>query len=336
MTQFTRRHTLRWGAAVSLALALGSTSALAASPADTWPNQTVRIIVPYSPGGSADILSRELAQQLSIATGQTFLVDNRPGASGWTGAQSVMRADPDGYTLLLATNGSHGLSQLFTPNSPFDPFTDFTHITPAVMMPMVVAVYPGIPANNAAELVEWAKREKKPGEVSFGVPGIGSPHHIAGENLNGYADGRFAAVPYKGTGQSLTDAMGGHIPVVVGSLAAILPHHREGRLRILGMVEAERSASAPDIPTIGESLNGYVLPDTWMGYMAPAGMDPALTARINELLVTTLQKPEVQKRISDLGLQVLTSPPDDFTERMKNDVEFFKKMIEERNINTAG
>lgn len=333
MTSIPRRRALAFGASATLALALPAGTALAAD-ASTWPNQAVRIVVPYSPGGSADILSRELAQHLTNATGQSFIVDNRPGASGWTGAQSVTRAAPDGYTLLLATNGSHGLSQLFSDNSPFDPFTDFTPITPAVMMPMALVVHPSVPATNAAELVAWAKNEKKAGEVTFGVPGIGSPHHLAGENLNSYAEGRFAAIPYKGTGQSITDVMGGHIPMVVGSLAAVLPHHREGRLRIIGMVENQRADAAPDIPTVRESLPDYVMPDTWMGYMGPAGMDPALTARINELLVTTLQKPEVQKSIGDLGLQVLTSSPDDFSQRMKDDVEVFKGMIKDRNIKT--
>lgn len=330
MTTPSRRHALRLGMFAALAIALPPT--MAASASNTWPDKAVRIVVPYSPGGSADILSRELAQHLSVATGQSFIVDNRPGAGGWAGAQSVMRAEPDGYTLLLATNGSHGLSQLFIPNSPFDPFTDFTHITPAVMMPMAIVVNPSVPATNATELVEWAK--KQPGEVSFGVAGIGSPHHLAGENLNGYADGHFSAVAYKGTGQSIIDVIGGHIPMVVSSLAAALPHHKQERLRIIGMVEAERAAAAPDIPTVGESLPDYVMPDTWMGYMGPPNMDPALTARINELFVTTLQKPEVQKSIDELGLQVLTSSPEEFSQRMKDDVEFFKKMIEDRNIQT--
>lgn len=331
MIRISRRRTL--GAGLLSMLAVGLGASVQAQNASDWPNKPVRLVVPYSPGGSADLLTRELAQHLTNATGQSFIVDNRPGASGWAGAQSVMRADPDGYTLLLATNGSHGLSQLFTPNSPFDPFTDFTHITPAVMMPMAIVVNPSVPVTNGAELVEWAKQQ--PGKVSFGVAGIGSPHHLAGENLNGYADGKFEAIAYKGTGQSIIDAVGGHIPMLVSSLAAVLPHHREGKLRIIGMVEKERAAAAPEIPTLGESLPGYEMPDTWMGYMGPANMDPALTRRINEVFVSTLQRPEVQKSMGDQGLQVLTSTPEEFSERMKRDVEFFKKMIADRNIKTS-
>ncbi len=297
-----------------------------------WPTQTVRFIVPYSPGGSADMITREVAQRLGQATGEAIVVENRPGAGGWTGSLSVARAEPDGTTLLLATNGSHGLSQLFAKGSPFDPFTDFTPITPAVMMPMVVAVHPDVPAQNVAELIEWAKAEKGVGEVMFGVPGIGSPHHLAGEALNAWADNRFAVTAYKGSGQSIIDLMGGHIPMVTASLAATLPHHRDGRLRILGLVEDQRAEADPDIPTIGESVPGYVMPDTWMGFMGPANMDPALTQAINEQLVAVLQQAEVKAAVSDMGLQVLTSTPEEFQERMTRDVDFFKTMIKEQNI----
>ncbi len=328
------RHLPLAGLAVSALIAVPLTAAAEDSneAAVPWPTETVRIIVPYSPGGSADMITREVAQRLGTATGQAVIVENKPGGSGWAGSASVARAAPDGYTLQLATNGSHGLSQLFSDGSPFDPFTDFTPITPAVMMPMVVAVHPEVPAQDVAELIEWAKREKEPGEVMFGVPGIGSPHHLAGEALNAWADNRFSAAAYKGSGQSIIDVMGGHIPMVVASLAATLPHHREGRLRILGLVEDERAEAAPEIPTIGESVEGYVMPDTWMGFMGPAGIDPELTRAINEQLVATLQQPEVKQTVSNMGLQVITSTPEAFEARMHRDVEFFKTMIEEQDI----
>lgn len=303
----------------------------AQAPAESWPSKPVRIVVPYPPGGSTDALTRRMAQQLTVNLGQQFIVDNRPGASGMVGAEYVSRSVPDGYTLLLGNNATHGLNQLLTKRKLVDPLTDFTPLTLAAMMPLALAVHPSVPANNAAELIAWAKAN--PGKAAYGTAGLGSPHHIAGEMLNQVAGGgAFVHVPYKGSGQSITDLLGGQIPIVFAALASVLPYAQDGRVKILGLAERERQKSAPSIPTIGESVPGYAMPRTWLGYFGPPNMPPALATRINAEMVKALNEPEVAAFINTSGLQVLTSTRDEFAHAIRDDMASLAKFVKTTNI----
>lgn len=318
------------GSAIAVTLAALAGFAQAQAPAESWPSKPVRIVVPYPPGGSTDALTRRMAQQLTLNLGQQFIVENRSGASGMVGTEQVSRAAPDGYTLVLGNNATHGLNQLLTKRKLVDPLADFTPLTLAAMMPLALAVHPSVPANNAAELVAWAKAH--PGKGAYGTAGLGSPHHIAGEMLSQVAGGAFVHVPYKGSGQSISDLVGGQVPIVFAALASVLPHAQNGKVKILGLAENERQKSAPAIPTIGESVPGYAMPRTWLGYFGPPNMPPALATRINGELVKALNEPEVAAFINSSGLQVLTSSREEFAQSIRDDMARLSKFVKTTTI----
>lgn len=305
-------------------------AAHAQAPAASWPSKPVRIVVPYPPGGSTDALTRRMAQQLTANLGQQFIVENRPGASGMVGTEQVSRSAPDGYTLVLGNNATHGQNQLLSKRKLVDPLADFTPLTMAAMMPLALAVHPSVPANNAAELVAWAKAN--PGKGAYGTAGLGSPHHIAGEMLSQAAGGAFVHVPYKGSGQSISDLIGGQVPIVFAALASVLPHAQNGKVKILGLAENERQKSAPTIPTIGESVPGYAMPRTWLGYFGPAHMPPALANRIHGEMVKALNDPEMAAFINSSGLQVLTSTREEFAQAIRDDMARLGKFLKTTNI----
>lgn len=290
-----------------------------------WPDRPVKLVVPYPPGASTDTVSREVAQQMSTTLGQQIVVDNRPGAGGIAGAEQVSRAAPDGYTLLLGTNGTHGLAQLMTKRKLVDPIRDFTALTPVAIMPLALVVHPSVPAGNGAELLRWIKAN--PGKASYATAGAGSPHHIAGEVLNSMAGGGMVHVPYKGTGQSITDLIGGQVLIGYASLSTVLPHAQTGKLKIIGLVEKERQKSAPNVPSLSESIPGYVIPATWLGFFAPAGMPPGLANRISAEMVKAIETPAVANRINAAGLQAISSKSDAFTRRIRDDMERFRQLI---------
>jgi tripartite-type tricarboxylate transporter receptor subunit TctC len=316
------------GLAIAMAGIVGT--AQAQEPAASWPSKPVRIVVPYPPGGSTDSLTRRMAQQLTVNLGQPFVVENRAGASGMIGTEQVSRASPDGYTLVLGNNATHGLNLLLSKRKLYDPVRDFTPLTLAAMMPLALAVNSSVPANNAAELLAWAKAN--PGKGSYGTAGRGSPHHIAGEMLSQMGGNVLVHVPYKGSGQSITDLLGGQIPIVFAALATVLPYAEGGKIKILGLAESERQKSAPSIPTIGESVPGYAMPRTWLGYFGPPNMPPALADRINAELVKALNEPQVAAFINDSGLQVLTSSREEFSQAIRDDMVRLGKFLKTTNI----
>lgn len=320
---------LACASALALLLTAGFSPAHAEAPS-SWPSKPVRLVVPYPPGGSTDVLTRRLAQQLAVNLGQQFIVENRAGASGMVGTEQVSRASPDGYTISLGNNATHGLNQLISKRKLVDPLADFTPLTLAAMMPLALAVHPSVPANNAAELIAWAKAN--PGKATYGTAGTGSPHHIAGEMLSEFAGGAFIHVPYKGSGQSITDLVGGQVPIVFAALATVLPYAQGGKVKILGLVESERQKSAPSIPTVGESVPGYVMPRTWLGYFGPPNMPAALAGRINAELVKALNDPDVAAVINASGLQVLTSTREEFALTVRDDMSRLSGVVKRVNI----
>lgn len=315
--------------ALAVMLVAFADTVLAETPA-SWPSRPVHIVVPYPPGGSTDSMTRRLAEKLTQNLGQSFVVENRPGASGMMGTEQVSRAAPDGYMLVLGNNATHGLNQLLSKRKLVDPLADFTPIAMAAMMPLALAVHPSVPANNAAELIAWAKAN--PGKAAYGTAGLGSPHHIAGEMLSQVSGGAFIHVPYKGSGHSITDLIGGQVPIVFAALASVLPHAQNGKIRILGVAENERQKSAPEIPTIGESVPGYEMPRTWLGYFGPPRMDPALTARVNAELVKALNDAEVAAFINNGGLQVVTSTPEEFARSIRDDMTRLREFLKTTSI----
>ena len=298
--------------------------------AESWPTKQIRLVVPYPPGASTDAVSREVALRLSANLGQPVVVENRPGASGTTGVEQVSRSAPDGYTFVLGTNATHGLVQLLSKRQMYDPVNDFSPLTPVAVMPLALVAHPSVPASNAAQIIVWAKANV--GKVSYATPGLGTPHHLAGELLNQMAGGGMIHVPYKGTGQSITDLLGGQIPIAFASLSTVLPHAQSGKLKIIGMVESQRQAGSPTIPTIGESLPGYAIPQTWLGFFAPPQMPPALVTRMNAELDKAINAPEVMNHIHASGLQAISSSPQDFVKTLRDDLARFSVIIKAAGI----
>jgi tripartite-type tricarboxylate transporter receptor subunit TctC len=293
--------------------------------AQAWPSKPIRLVVPYPPGGSTDLLARTIGVKVGEALGQQVIVDNRAGAGGMLGSDIVARAAPDGYTILLGTGATHGLTLLLSKTVPYDPVKDFTPITAAVEVPIILVVHPSIPGTTAKDLIDWAK--KNPGKLSFGSSGTGSPHHLSGELLKQVAGIDMVHVPYKGAAPAVQDLIGNQIPAVFTTLSTALPHIKGGKIRAVGFVEAKRQASVPEIPTIGESVPGYVMPASWLGFFAPAGLPDAILKRLNAEIVKAVQSPDVKARLETAGMPVVGTSAEEFARMVKDDIETFRKIV---------
>jgi len=293
--------------------------------AQAWPAKSIRLVVPYPPGGSTDLLGRAVAQKLGESLGQQIVVDNRGGANGTLGSDMVARAAPDGYTFLLGTGATHGITSLMSKAVPYDPVKDFTPITAAAEVPIVLVTHPGVPAASVKELLEYGR--KNPGKLSFGSSGTGSPHHLAGELFKQVSGIDMVHVPYKGAGPAVQDLLGGQIPLVFTTLSTALPHIKGGKLRALGLVEAKRQPSAPEIPTIGESISGYAMPRSWLGFFAPAGLPDAILKRYNAGIVSAVRSPDVRTKLEAAGMPVVGTSSEEFARMVREDIETFRKIV---------
>ena len=292
--------------------------------AQGYPQKSITIVVPYGPGGSTDLLARSVAQRMSESMGQAVIVENRAGASGMIGSEVVARAAPDGYTLLVGTGATHSIVQFTNKAVPYDPVKDFTPLTEAVEVPIVLAVHPSVPANNAKEFVEYVK--KNPGKISFGSSGTGSPHHLAGELLKQMTGIDMVHVPYKGAGQAVQDLIGGQIPAIFTTLSTALPQMRGGKIKILGLVEAKRQPSVPEIPTMGESLPGYAMPRSWLGFFGPAGLPAPIVKRLNAEMLKALHAPDIRAKLESAGMPVIGTSAEEFVTVVKDDLEMYRKI----------
>ena len=293
--------------------------------AQAWPAKPIRLVVPYPPGGSTDLLGRAVAAKVGEALGQQMIVDNRGGANGTLGSDIVARSAPDGYTFVLGTGATHGLTLFLAKTTPYDPVRDFTPVTAAAEVPIVLVVHPSVPAANMKEFVAYAQRN--PGKLSFGSSGTGSPHHLAGELLKHLAGIDMLHVPYKGAGPAVQDLLGAQVPAVFTTLSTALPHIKSGKLRALGMVEGKRQPSAPEIPTIGESVPGYAMPRSWLGFFGPAALPEGITRRMNAEIVKAVQSPDVKGKLEAAGMPVVGTGAEEFAKMVKDDIETFRKIV---------
>jgi len=292
--------------------------------AQGYPDRPITLVVPYAPGGATDLLGRLLAQKMSESMGQKVMVENRSGAGGTIGSSFVARAAPDGYTFGLGTIASHVMVKFTSKTQPYDPVKDFTPLVLAGEMSVVLAVHSSVPANNTREFVEYVK--KNPGKVSFGSPGTGGTHHFAGELLKQMTGIDMVHVPYKGTGQAMQDLVAGQIPAQFTSLAAAIPQGRAGKIKLLGLIEAKRQPRTPDIPTIGESIPGYVMPPAWNGFFGPAGLPAPIAKRLTAELVKALYTPETRAKIEAAGMTVTSTSGDEFGAIVKDHIEMYRKI----------
>jgi tripartite-type tricarboxylate transporter receptor subunit TctC len=316
--------------AVALALALASTSAFAAAREAGYPNRPIRLIVPYPPGSGTDFTAREVGAQFSKALGQPVVIDNRPGGAATLGHAVGARAAPDGYTLLLATTG--GLVSgpaLMGKKIPYDPLKDFATIGLATYVPYSLVLAGSVPANNVRELIDLAKAS--PGKLNFGSPGVGTPNHLGGAQLMTLAGIQIVHVPYKGGAPVVTDLLGGQIQLAFQGLLQVLPHHRAGRLKVIGIGHPQRLKSAPDIPAIAETIPGFYNTG-WWGIVAPAGTSKSIVDKLNTVMVKGLATPESIQRFEMSGLEPATSTPEGYLQMIRDDLQTWRKLIRDAKI----
>jgi tripartite-type tricarboxylate transporter receptor subunit TctC len=300
-----------------VAIALVSWLALLApAVAENYPDRVVRIVSPFPPGGSVDVMARLLAQKLTENTGQQFIVETRAGAGGNVGAESVAKSEPDGYTLLFTAPGPLVVNQtLYTRGLPYDPARDFAPIALFAISPIVLMVNPQLPATNVQELIAYAK--KHPGELNFGSAGNGSTPHLSGELLKTMADINIVHVPYRGTGPAMNDLIGGHIQMFFDLLPASLQQIESGKVRALANAGAKRPAVLANLPTVAEQGVPGFDASSWEGLVAPVGTPAPVQAKLIAEVRKVLQSPEIVERIAALGSQPGTAFGKDFATFMQ-------------------
>lgn len=285
-----------------------STTALSAG-AQAWPSKTIRIVVPYPPGGSSDIIARAISQPLSEALKQTVVVDNKPGANGNTGSDSVAKSPADGHTLLLCDVGALAISPSVYTKLPFNPSKDLQGVAMLAYSPHLLVVHPSVPASNLKELVALSQTSK----IDFAVTAMGSAPHLAGVAVEKATQAKWVYIPYKGGSQAVGDTVAGQTHVVMNGMLATLPFVQSGKLKVLGVSKRARVPLLPDVPTIAEQgIKGFES-GTWQGVLAPAGTPPAVLARLSAELTRIIQSPEVSARLASQGAEVSTLNPAEFS-----------------------
>ena len=311
----------------ALAAALSAGNANAA--ATDFPVRPLRMIVPYAPGGNADIMARLVAQRLAENLGQQVVVDNRAGASGIIGTELAVKAPPDGYSMVLVAS-SLATNPSFIKTLPYDANRDLAPITMVGSTPLILAAYPGLAASNVKELAALAKA--KPGQLNYATSGIGSPANLAGALFNYMAGVNIVHVTYKGTAMATTDVLGGHVQLFYPSMTAVLPYVKNGKLKALGMTALARSPLAPEIPTVSESgLPGYQA-NIWNGLLAPAATPRPLIVRLNQELVRVLATSDMRERFAALGADCAHSTPEEFRAFIAAEEKKWAKVVRESGL----
>ena len=298
--------TLRLAVAGLLALAFALPAA-AQDAAQAWPKKTIRLIVPFTPGGSNDVLARVLSQHLGKAWNQTVVVENKPGAAGNIGAEFVARAPADGYTLLIAANNVLSVNPALY-RLGFDPAKDFAPVSLLGTVPIVLVVNPDLPVKDLAQLVSSAKAN--PARLNYASSGTGSPQHLSAELFNKLAGVRMTHVPYKGAAPAIADVLAGQVQVLFGPINSVLPHIKSGKLRALAVAGESRTLLLPDVPTIAQAGYPAYRSDIWIGLVAPAGTPPDVVRQINAETRTTLADPAVIETLAQQGIEAKASTPD--------------------------
>ena len=315
-------------------LAIGLSSvfiASSATAADTasYPDRPIKIVVPFPPGGSTDVLIRLIGPRLSARLGQTVVVENKPGASATVGADNVARSTPDGYTL-LAASAHHTIAQAVIPTLNYRIDKSFAPIGTIAMVPNLVVVNSTLPAKNIAELVTLTKAE--PERFNYGSAGPGSAHHLIGEMFKLRTGAQLTHVPYAGSAPAVTGLLSNQVQVMFDTVPSALPHIRAGKTRALAVTTAKRSSALPDVPTLQESgLDGFDV-GTWMGLVAPAGTPTEIVQRLNQELVAVVNDPDVQKQLLNQGIEPDPSTPEALTQRINNEVRQFADLVKQANL----
>jgi tripartite-type tricarboxylate transporter receptor subunit TctC len=290
----------------------------------SYPNRSIRFIVPYPPGGPTDLMARSLSGRLSEALGQTVVVDNRAGAGGNVGAEAAAKSPPDGYTLLMGAISTHSINVSLYSKLAFDPVKDFAPVTQASIIPLVINAHPSLPVANAKELVAFAK--KHPGQLSYGSSGNGGGTHLAGELFKTMTGTDLIHVPYKGLNPATIDVIGGSIPLVFNDLTTAIQPYKAGRIKILGVSTAKRVPQIPEVATIAETVPGYEA-YTWFGVLVPAGTPQPVVERLSRECMKILQSDEIRKRFAEVGAEPVGGTPQQFADFMAAETVKWAKVV---------
>jgi tripartite-type tricarboxylate transporter receptor subunit TctC len=309
------------------------TSAARAQPAagePGWPSRPIRLIVPFPPASTADVVARVLGQKLGARLGQQFVVENRVGASGNIGAEMIAKAAPDGYTVGIVTSSTQAVSVTLSSSLPYDPIRDFTPVVMIASSPYVLVVYPGLPANSVAELIALAKR--KPGVLNYGSAGPASLAHLAGALFATMTDIQITHVPYKSTAQSVIDMMGGRLDMQFATIPPSIQTIRAGQLRALAVTGKKRVEALPDTPTMVEAgVPGYDA-TLWFALVAPAKFPAGLASRLNHEVADILDAPDMKDLLAQQGLLAEAGPPELLTAQIRSDIGKWREVIAKAGI----
>ena len=304
---------------IALASAVIAISAIAEAGEDGWPERPLRLVVPFPAGSSTDIIARILAQKLSPRLGQQIVIENRAGASGNIGADTVAKAAPDGYTIGIATASTHAVAASLSANLPYDPIKDFAPVAMIGSQPYVLVLHPALPARNLAELTALAKA--KPGTLNYGSAGIASLAHLATELFASMAGVNIIHVPYKSSSQSMTDMITGRLDMQFATIAPSLPTIRAGQLRALVTSGKTRVAALPELPTVAEAgIAGYEAA-LWVSFVVPSRTSPRIIARLNREVNDVLESSDGTEALVAQGMAPEPGPPEALTERIRGDIE---------------
>ncbi len=293
--------------------------------AQAFPTKPIRLIVPYPAGGVVDTAARAVGKKLADVLGQAVIVENQPGANATIGLVTVAKSPPDGHTIGL-TSMVHYMVPFFSKNMPYDTLRDFTPIAPIAVVNDIVAVNPSVPVKNIQELIDHGRHSKTP--LFYGTPGVGGSQHLGGLLLAQSTGLNLDHVPYKGGSIALADALGGQVPMVVLSAPSVLPHLKTGKLRALGVIQDKRMRSAPDIPTVSETIPGFAVPPLWIGILGPAGLPKSVSERLNQALRQAMRATEVRQALEDRGYDMVAEVGvDEFLGSIRSDVEVIRKIV---------
>jgi tripartite-type tricarboxylate transporter receptor subunit TctC len=315
------QHAALWLAAIT---AISSTAVRAQS----YPDHPVRLVIPYPPGGAADIVGRTLAKKLSEELGQQFVVDNRGGGGQVIGTEIVAKAAPDGYTI-LQTSITHAINPTLVPKLPYDTLRDFAPVSFIAISPLVLVVHPSVPAKSTRELIALAKA--KPGQLNYASSGNGSGGHLAMALLLSMTKTKMVHVPYKGAGPALTDLIAGQVQCMLTSPLAAVPHAKAGKLRLLAVTSRKRTASMPDVPTVAETVPGYeaVL---WYSFVVPSGTPKSVIDRLNAATRKALEMQDVRELFARNGADASGSSPEELQRFIRSEIDKWGKVVRENHI----
>ncbi|MSQ52861.1 MAG: tripartite tricarboxylate transporter substrate binding protein [Betaproteobacteria bacterium] len=310
---------------LAMAIAAASTAALAQG----YPDKPIRVIIPYPPGGTTDLVVRLVQNRLQSQLGQSLLIENRAGATGAIGAEAVARAAPDGYTLMYTPGTDMTLRQFLMKANLVDAIKDFSPISATVLSSSVIAAHPSMPFTNAKEFLDYARQN--PGKLNYGSPGLGSNFHLAGEFLKMHGV-VLTHVPYKGGGPALAAVIAGETNLALNDFTTMLPMMREGRARPIALIDAKRHPVLPEIPAMGELLPGYSMPASWFAFFGPANMSQPVVMRLNSEIAKAFIAPDVKPRIDERSLINITGKPEEITGYLRTGLEVYGKIVKAAGI----